>query len=166
SKVSTNFFEMRLSSGGRILIIEPKIMAGMEAARDGLRTIALVGAAFMAAGLCGCVRFHPKPLSAARTADDFDARTLNADGLRKYIEANRTTNEWPIHRWNLDALTLAAFYYHPDLDVARAKWREAKAGVTTAGERPNPSLNFTPTYDTTTRPPWILGGSLDIPIET
>ena len=42
----------------------------------------------------------------------------------------------------------------------------AGAGRITAGERPNPSVSLTPTYDTTTPPPWILGVSFDIPIET
>ncbi len=66
-------------------------------------------------------------------------------------------------------LTLAAFYYHPDLDVARAKWGLAKAGVITAGQRPNPDVGFTPEYNTSaTRgiSPWILTPTLDIPIET
>ena len=37
-------------------------------------------------------------------------------------------------------LTLAAFYYHPSLDVARADWREAAGGIVTAAERPNPTV--------------------------
>lgn len=68
--------------------------------------------------------------------------------------------------WDLQMLTLAAFCCHPSLDVARAEWRVASAGKITAGERPNPSVSFTPTYDTTTPPPWIPGVSFDIPIET
>ena len=33
-------------------------------------------------------------------------------------------------------LTLAAFYFHPELDVARAQWAVAEAARITAGERP------------------------------
>ena len=42
------------------------------------------------------------------------------------------------------------------------------AAKVTAGERPNPSLNVTPGYDTTTSmpSPWIPLGFLDVPIET
>ena len=43
----------------------------------------------------------------------------------------------------LARLTLAALYYHADLDIARADLAAAKAGVTIAGERPNPTLNLT-----------------------
>jgi len=66
-------------------------------------------------------------------------------------------------------LTLAAFYYQPDLDVARAKWEVAEAGVITAGGRPNPSVGFTPQYNVNAAggiSPWILNFSLDIPLET
>ena len=42
----------------------------------------------------------------------------------------------------------------------------AKGGKITAGERPNPTVSFSPVYNFTTPPPWILGASIDIPIET
>jgi outer membrane protein TolC len=65
-------------------------------------------------------------------------------------------------------LTLAAFRYHPALKVARAQWATARSGETTAAQRPNPALNVTPTYNTTTAvpSPWLPLGSLDWPIET
>ena len=66
----------------------------------------------------------------------------------------------------MNALTLAAFYYQPALAEARAQWAAVEATKITAGQRPNPTVGFTPTYDTTTPPPWILGLTWDIPIET
>ncbi len=120
----------------------------------------------LAGCLCGCVRFQPKPLSPVAAADQFERRSLNDERLRLFFEANHQTNAWPRKSWDMDALTLAAFYYHPDLDVVRAKWGAASAALVSAGERPNPSVSFAPTYDTTTPPPWILGLSFDIPVET
>jgi outer membrane protein TolC len=103
-----------------------------------------------------------------KSSQEFEARTLEADGLRQFLEANNAGGDWPRVNWDLNALTLAAFYYHPDLDVARAKWAVAEAGKRTAGESPNPTLSVTPAYDTTTAipSPWIVTASLDIPIET
>jgi outer membrane protein TolC len=65
-------------------------------------------------------------------------------------------------------LTLTAFYYHPSLEVARAQWAVAKGGETTAGQKPNPTLSVTPAYNATTfmASPWIVTGSLDVPLET
>jgi outer membrane protein, heavy metal efflux system len=121
-----------------------------------------------AAAWPGCVRFEPKPLSPAKTVDAFQRRTLTEPGLRAYLESNRVVVAWPPQTWDFQALTLAAFYFHPDLDVARAKWAVATAGKKTAAERPNPTVNVAPAFDTTTATPspWIVTATLDIPIET
>jgi cobalt-zinc-cadmium efflux system outer membrane protein len=69
----------------------------------------------------------------------------------------------------LNSLTLAAFYFHPDLEVARAQWRVAEAGALTAGARPNPSVSASPGYDggiPGNYSPWLIPVTLDIPIET
>lgn len=96
-------------------------------------------------------------------------RTLDDPSLRSFMEANlsRKFNDWPPPAWDLDSLTLAAFYYHPKLDVARAQWQAAKAGQITAGERPNPTVALTPGYNTSTSipTPWIFSATLDLPIE-
>ncbi|HZL14309.1 MAG TPA: TolC family protein, partial [Verrucomicrobiae bacterium] len=54
----------------------------------------------------------------------------------------------------------------PALAEARAQFATMQAAEITAGERPNPTVGFSPTYDTTTTPPWIFGLTWDIPIET
>ena len=128
----------------------------------------MVVAGLGALGLGGCVHFHDQPLSAEKSGADFSARTLTDVGLKDYLEANRVTGDWPRPAWDFNALTLAAFYYQPSLDVARAHWSVAKAGKTTAAERPNPTLSVVPGYNTTTTvpSPWFVTPSLDIPIET
>lgn len=119
-------------------------------------------------GLVGCAHFHDQPLSAEKSRADFETRSLADAGLKSFLETNRVTGDWPRREWDFNALTLAAFYYQPSLDVARAKWAVATAGKTTAGERPNPTLSVSPAYNTTTTvpSPWIVTPSLDIPIET
>jgi cobalt-zinc-cadmium efflux system outer membrane protein len=119
----------------------------------------------------GCVHYKAEPLDAGKTAAQLEARRLDDPGLKKFLEENsgQPQGEWPKQEWNLADLTLAAFYYHPDLAVARAQWLAAEAGVKTAGARPNPSVSFTPSYDTQipgNYSPWLLPVTLDIPIET
>jgi len=120
--------------------------------------------------LAGCARFNPQPLAPDKTAADFHGRSLAGAGLKAFVETNLycQLDPWPLPVWDFTNLVLAAFYYHPDLDVARAKWAAAEAGRVTAGARPNPTLNVTPGYNTTTPTPspWIPLGTLDIPIET
>ena len=119
----------------------------------------------------GCAHFQPQPLSPAKAAAQFDARRLDDPGLRSFIAQNAGSApaNWPLEKWDLNSLTLAAFYFHPDLAVARAQWRVAQAGVRTAGARPNPSVTFSPGYDNQipdNPSPWIIPLTFDIPIET
>jgi cobalt-zinc-cadmium efflux system outer membrane protein len=114
----------------------------------------------------GCATFHSQPISPEKTAAAFDARSLTNENLRAFLETNHVTGEWPRDSWDLNALTLVAFYYQPALAEARTQWAAVEATKITAGERPNPTVGFTPTYDTTTPPPWIFGITWDIPIET
>jgi outer membrane protein, heavy metal efflux system len=122
------------------------------------------------AALSGCAHYEPKPLSPTRNADSFEERSLADPGLKAYLETNGLAATWPRGVWDFKALTFAAFYYHPDLDVARAQWSVAKAGKKTAAERPNPTLNIAPAYTTTSATPlpspWLVTATLDIPIET
>ena len=120
--------------------------------------------------LTGCVRFQPQPLSPAETSAGLESRSLDNPGLKVFLEKNlnRELSTWPAAKWGFEMLTLAAFYYQPSLDVARAVWAEARAGIVTAGARPNPSVGFSPQYvfNPGPDPAWVQTLNLDWPIET
>ena len=120
--------------------------------------------------LAGCAHFEPRPLAPADIATGIEQRTLAAPELRAYLQTNlqRELVPWPPAKWDEEMLTLAAFYYHPSLDVARAQWGVARAGVRTAGGRPNPVASVTPGYSLNPQftSPWFPAFSLDIPVET
>jgi outer membrane protein TolC len=64
---------------------------------------------------------------------------------------------------------MAAFYYHPSLEVARAEWAVAQGGIKTAAERPNPSVTVVPSYDngiSGSFSPWLPLINFDVPLET
>jgi outer membrane protein TolC len=102
--------------------------------------------------------------------EDFESRRLDSPELKALLISNREVEDWPPAAWNLKALTLAALYFHPDMDIARAQWGVARGGRITAGERPNPSLNPLIGYNSTTPvsevTPWIPELALEITIET
>jgi len=118
----------------------------------------------------GCVRYHPKPIEASKSLADYETRRLDSPVLKSFLQNRAGVKEWPPQAWDLRALTLAAYYYSPDLDIARAQWASAKAGRITAGERPNPTIGGLLGYNSTTPvsevSPWIPEVSLEIPIET
>ena len=121
--------------------------------------------------LAGCARFEAKPLSAATTTSSLESRTLESPELKSFLQTNlhRDLTPWPQKAWDFQTLTLVAFYFHPSLDVARAQWGVAEAGVATAGGRPNPVLSAVPGYSLNPASgisPWFPSVSIDIPIET
>src|SRR6202522_3335923 len=121
--------------------------------------------------LAGCARYQPRPISPAETAAKLDARSLDNPAFRAFLEKNSQSHpdEWPLKTWDFETLTLAALYYHPSLEVARAQWQVALGGKKTAAERPNPTVSAQPGYDfspTGAVNPWIPGVSFDVPIET
>ena len=113
--------------------------------------------------LAGCAarHYHPAPIAADRAAAAFEARRLTDPGLRAFAE--HTLGEaWPPPSWDYRALSLAALYFNPSLDAARARIAESQAHLLTAGARPNPSLELTPGIPS----PYLLTFDLSFPLET
>ena len=124
-------------------------------------------AALAAAGLlAGCVHYQPEPIHPVETAAALEARSLEAPGLAALLQANHRSES---ATWDFESLTLAALYWHPNLDVARAEWASTIAGETTAAGRPNPTLSAGPEYNFNAASgltPWIANLNLDWPVET
>jgi len=133
-----------------------------------LRKTISVCSALTLAFVAGCATYRATPVVPEESAAAFDARTLDDPELTSFI--GRSTPDTPgAPEWNLSRFTLAALYFSPDLDVARAKWRVSRASVLTAAQIPNPSIQFSVGY--VSNPP--SGDSnhtrdvgVDIPIET
>lgn len=132
------------------------------------RLVPALAAAF--ALLASCAAYQPAPISPRAVANTLEARRLDDPRLARFIAAAQTLEKAKPRRqlWDLANLTLAAVYYHPDLDIARSKIAAAEARVITAREVPNPSLDFGLTYDSTTTvpSPWIVGPLVNFVIET
>ena len=120
--------------------------------------------------LAGCADFENKPLLPQQTAAGFEGRTLADAGLKKFLETNlhRELAPWPPRSWDFRTLTLVAFYYHPSLDVARADWAAAGAGIRTAKELPNPTVGVSVLHEPVpdAPAPWVPALMFDLPIET
>ncbi|MBI5487748.1 MAG: TolC family protein [Deltaproteobacteria bacterium] len=125
---------------------------------------------WLVAVAAGCATAVPRPIDPARAGEDFLARSLDDPGLAAYVAANAAAPvAFPPAEWDLPALTLVAFYYHPELDVARAAVAVAQAAEVTAGAIPNPSIGVGGEFHagpSTSGTPWTFGFSFDIPIET
>jgi outer membrane protein TolC len=142
-------------------------------AQPALRTRALWVLLFTLTGGLACRHYQPAPLAPEASAEALENRSLSDPGLRSLFEKVLATPPatWPPEKWDLTGLTLVALYFQPSLDLARAQWQVAQAGVATAGARPNPTLSLLPQFVSNTDPgvgvsPWVVTASLDWPIET
>ncbi len=95
---------------------------------------------------CAAQRYTPAPIVAGATASQFESRSLADPGLRSFEEANlrHPVSPWPPGSWDLQTLSLAALYFNPTLDLARARLATAAGAVVTASARPNPTFDLVP----------------------
>lgn len=113
--------------------------------------------------LTGCASYQTQPLAPQKMMAAYEERSLTNPELQRFITARlpKTTSTW-----DLSKLTLAAYYYSPELDAVRAKFTSGEAATETANQRPNPSLSLPLQYADQPIKPWTYGLALDIPIET
>lgn len=128
------------------------------------------GFALALAAISGCASYSPQPISPAESARALESRSLDDERLHRFIAAGLSLAGEPAPPlyWNLETLSLAALYYHPDLDIARARLAGARAGIKTAGQVPNPSLDLGLAYNATTATPsaWTVGLMVNFIAET
>ncbi len=113
---------------------------------------------------CAARRYQPVPIVPTQTASTLEARSLGDPGLHEFVEKNvgHAVTPWPPNAWDSAALSLAALYFNPALDAARARVAESQAAIVTAGARPNPSLSITPGIPS----PYLFNLDFSVPIET
>lgn len=127
------------------------------------KLIAPLLAIFMMAG-CALHRYQPAPVVASETASRLESRSLADGGLRSFEEKElgHQVSAWPPKTWDLQTLSLAALYFNPTLDMARARVATVDAAIVTAGARPNPSFSIAPGVPS----PYLLSLDFSVPIET
>ncbi len=123
-------------------------------------------ASLLLGGLTGCVDFTARPLSAETGLKDFSQRKLNSPKLLEFLQQQGVKSPAADGVWDFPTLALVAYYYHPDLDLARTQFAAAQGVGVSSGERPNPTLALAPGYNSTVGPPWIYGVTLDLTWET
>jgi outer membrane protein TolC len=129
-----------------------------------IKVLLIYSLVILVAGCPPVQKYRPAPIAPAAMASSLEARSLHDPGLKRFLDQDlgHELAVWPPQAWDLRALTLAAFYFNPALDVARARVAAAQAAIVTAGARPNPTLSITPGIPS----PYLLGIELAIPFET
>ena len=114
----------------------------------------------------GCAPYVPM-----RLQDDvqhsYESRSLNNQEVLNFITKYSPENNQR-KTWDLNKLTLAAFYYSPNLELSRAERDTSTAALTTAENGPNPVFSWLPQFVSNAHgaPTWAQGFNLDLGIET
>ena len=113
---------------------------------------------------CATRRYQPAPIVATETASTLETRNLADPGLQVFVEKNvgHAVTPWPPKSWDVATLSLAALYFNPSLEAARARVAQSQAAIVTAGARPNPSLGIAPGIPS----PYLFNMNFSVPIET
>ncbi|MGN6278986.1 MAG: TolC family protein [Sphingomonas sp.] len=127
-----------------------------------LRPIATALGALSA--LAGCATLPAQHLAPVASAARLDQRSLADPGLNAFLAASGLPANG---RWDLDRLTPAALYFHPDITIADAELAMARAGVATARERSNPTANFSLEHASPAdlASPWTIGAAIGLVLE-
>ena len=121
-------------------------------------------AAMAALAACSPVHYAPRPLDGDAGAAEFMARSVDSDGLKRFVSENgQKIDAWPPLQWGLRDLTLVALYFHSDIPIARARAQVVRA------QRVAPAPwagSLKPEYHSRTlaedKGPWTLGLALEI----
>jgi len=115
-----------------------------------------------------CIKYRARPIDAPRLEERYRTRSLTEPRLQEFVQSNTREKvpEWPPRALDLQALTLIALYFNPELDVARSQVAIAKAGVITAGARVNPSFDTETGYNSSPESHLLLSFLPKFTIET
>lgn len=119
--------------------------------------------------ISGCIKhtYVSEPVDTQQNYTDILLKQHDSQEFKQFLEQHQyTIKNWPITLWDLKALTLAAVYFNPEINVVLAEVEVGKAMEVIAGQRTNPSVNlplenYSPSGDS----PWFTGLVFDFLFE-
>ena len=135
--------------------------------KNNLTTLACL--VILVASGCAAYQYEAKPLETKQVFNEFSARTLIDSELKEFMQTYQySIKEWPLQYWDLEALTLAAFYFHPDIQVAIAEYARSKTHEETINQLINPGIQLPLEFHSDTsegKSPWLIGLLFDFVLE-
>jgi outer membrane protein TolC len=129
-----------------------------------------VGALLLGCALAGCrlQPYQPRPLEPQQAAAEFLARRADSPALRDFLEREGAApTEWPKAAWGLRDLALAARFFHPEVEAARAEVAAGEAAVAAAARPAVPVAKPLVEHHDRADPGqsrWSYGLELEIPL--
>ncbi len=119
---------------------------------------------------CTFQSYSPKPIDPGTMAEAFEQRSLDDPQFAAFLSAQSgQTVNLPIDAWDLATLTYTSHYFHPDLNIARAKWNLAQTKTLASKQKALPTLNGSIARSNRANGdinPFAYGFGIDLPIIT
>lgn len=130
----------------------------------------LIGCISTLLSACGFLQYVAKPIDTKEIAVKLSSKSPVSEEFQRFLmNSGYSREQLPLQRWGAEELTYCALFFHPDLDVARAKLRTAEAIKLSAAEKPYPAISGNIAHSNNANQdisPYAFGLSIDIPIET
>lgn len=111
--------------------------------------------------LSACVKhqYIAEPINTTKNHNEILIRDHHSEQFRAFLQRNQyPVNNWPITKWDLNGLTLAAIYFSPTIQVAKSELAIQSAGEIIAGQRPNPTIGIPLEHHSgSAESPWLIG---------
>ena len=116
----------------------------------------------------GCASYSQQPLNPAEALHARAARTLDPALIDRTVRTIAPRAEPSGAKLDRLSLFAAILLLDPKVEAARASIETAKAQARADRKAPGPVLMLTSEYanDPSTRSPWLLGGVIDVPIDS
>jgi len=118
---------------------------------------------------CAPYKYEAKPIQTEQNVEHYLMRDLGATELRAYLDTYQyETGQWPLSSWDLEGLTLAAYYFNTDLQVALAELHKAQVHLGEVNPPINPDVQIPLEHHSDTgggRSPWLFGLLVDFVLE-
>lgn len=90
---------------------------------------------------CALQEYKARPLDSASFDREWRQRSLNDPKLLSVVAKSRGKPATDVSGWGLFELTIAAFHFNPNLDLARTRWLAAEAARQGAAVLPVPGMS-------------------------
>ncbi len=118
---------------------------------------------------CSFQQYQAKPIDAPANLVRLAEKDPNSLAFQQFlIKHGYKADQLPVQAWGLEELIYCALFFHPNVDLAKAKSLAAESSLATTAESAIPTLNTNLARSNDPDPskkPYALGLSVDLPID-